>query len=81
MIGISSNYFEPSTKQVWGRCEAETMAETQKQKSIEQLKIYDHLGSIVKLISEHPISGILAPTGYGKSIGIPWILARQGVKG
>jgi HrpA-like RNA helicase len=80
VIGISSNYFEHSTKQVWVTAKQKTMAETQKQNSVNQLKIYDHLGSIVKLIGEHPISGILAPTGYGKSIGIPWILARQGVK-
>ena len=49
-------------------------------KSIEQLGIYEHLPPILRLISEKPVTGVLAPTGYGKSIGVPWILAKQGAK-
>ena len=48
--------------------------------TIENLRIYNHLTEILNLIGSNAVTGILAPTGYGKSIGIPWVLARTGSK-
>ncbi len=44
------------------------------------LPINSHLPAISKLISTNPILVVSAPTGVGKSIGIPWYLARMGYR-
>ena len=48
--------------------------------SVTQLKIYPHLNSILQKISQNPIVSVVAPTGTGKSIGIPYAVARTGSK-
>ncbi len=45
---------------------------------VQQLPIYDHLTAILQLIGENPASTVVAPTGTGKSIGIPWALGSIG---
>jgi len=48
------------------------------------IQISSHLRSILKEISEmtnyEPILGIEAPTGVGKSIGVPWIIVKHDPK-
>ena len=40
--------------------------------------ISSHLPKIVSLISSHPVVSIIAPTGSGKSIGVPAAIAASG---
>jgi HrpA-like RNA helicase len=42
------------------------------------LVISTHLPSLAEAITEHDYLLVSSPTGTGKSLGIPWILSRQG---
>ena len=44
------------------------------------LKITPHLVPILKLISENAEVVVSAPTGTGKSLGIPWAVAKTGAR-
>src|SRR5438270_33503 len=44
------------------------------------MQIASHLPNILRLISTNPIVAIIAPTGSGKSIGIPAAIAAQKVR-
>lgn len=39
-------------------------------------RIKTHLNSIVDLVRSHAITTVIAPTGTGKSLGIPWAVAQ-----
>lgn len=44
------------------------------------MQIAEHLGPIVRDIASNPITSIVAPTGSGKSIGVPAIVAVTGAR-
>lgn len=47
---------------------------------VNSMQIAPHLPEIVRLISSHPTVSIVAPTGSGKSLGIPGAISAVGAK-
>lgn len=41
-----------------------------------QFKIQRHLGKIVRFVRDNIKTGVIAPTGYGKSLGIPYAMVK-----
>lgn len=43
---------------------------------MEALKIRSHINPILELVRKNPLVTVTAPTGTGKSLGIPWAVAK-----